>query len=106
MDACVSAVIEKVQATERFPTGIAKEVYEGTLPGDKLRELIVDLHVWMGECECLRAPHEDAGAPRRFHRDVRREQRRAGWAMFEERVQLWEKNPCAYHVHGETSRCV
>jgi hypothetical protein len=34
---------------DRYPTGIATEVYNYTAPGDKLRSLVVDLHVWRGE---------------------------------------------------------
>lgn len=44
-NACVTALIEKVQETEHFPTGIASEVYACTRPGDRLRNLLVDLHV-------------------------------------------------------------
>lgn len=105
LDACVSALIAKVQDTGRFPTGIAGEVYMGTAPGDKLRKLIVDLHVYMGECECLREPHEDARGPKAFLRDVQREKRRASDILRRPRVQPWESDPCMYHVHGEMTWC-
>lgn len=103
--ACVTALIEKVQETERFPTGIASEVYLYTAPGDKLRELLVDLHVWVGQGECLKPPHEDAEAPMEFHRHVRRELRRAGDAVYGETVGLWETDRCAYHTHDSTAVC-
>lgn len=104
-NACVTALIEKVQATERFPTGIASEVYTYTSQGDKLRELIVDLHVWMGESTCLQAPHEDADAPMEFHQHARREARRAGGAVYKCVVYPWETDPCAYHEHSVTKIC-
>ena len=44
----IDALVEKVAETESYPTGMATEVYESTEPHDKLRRLIVDLHVWMG----------------------------------------------------------
>jgi hypothetical protein len=34
---------------DRSPTGLATEVYAHTTQGDKLRALLVDLHVWKGK---------------------------------------------------------
>lgn len=104
-NACVTALIEKVQESERFPTGIAGEVYKYTSPGDKLRKLLVHLHVCVGRGECLKPPHEDADAPMEFHRNVRGELRRAGDAVHGEHVPLWETDRCAYHTHVSTRIC-
>ena len=103
-NACVTAIIEKVKATERFPTGIASEVYANTLSRDSLRRLLVDLHVWTGEGKCVLPPHEDADGPRTFLRDVRLELRKTR-RLREEQEAPWEVDRCAYHVHEETKKC-
>jgi len=103
-NACVTAIIEKVKATERFPTGIACEVYANTLSRDSLRRLIVHLHVWIGEGDCVYPPHEDADGPRTFLRDVRLELRKTR-RLREEQEAPWEVDRCAYHVHEVTERC-
>lgn len=100
-NASIKALIEKVKVTERFPTGIAGEVYTYTEPGDKLRCLVVDLHVWMGEGRCLVEPHEDAEGPVEFLRDVIAEMAEAN----EGGERLWETEGCAYHEHRFTGRC-
>lgn len=56
-NACLTAIIETVTDTDRFPSGVATEVYEFTQAGDRLRRLIVDLHVWFGKGLCIRHPH-------------------------------------------------
>lgn len=104
-NAAVTALIEKVKETERFPTGLAGEVYTYTQTGDKLRALIVDLHVWLGAGTCLVAPHEDAEGPVEFLQDVIAEMAEAGGKAREDGERLWESDPCAYHEHRVTSRC-
>lgn len=104
-NAAITALIEKVKAAERFPTGIAGEVYTFTKPADKLRCLVVDLHVWKEEGGCLRAPHEDAAGPLEFMRDVIAEMAEADGAWKEEGERLLERDACAYHTHTETERC-
>ena len=42
-------MISNSHSQDRYPTGLATELYARTPPGDKLRSLIVDLHVWKGK---------------------------------------------------------
>lgn len=102
-NACVTSLIEKVKGTERFPTGIASEVYAYTEPGDRLRELIVRLHVQIGEGTCIEAPHEDAEGPVQFLADVRRRLRKAKLTNWEYKKE-W-KDACRFHRHLNTESC-
>lgn len=48
-NAAVSALVEKMIEIDRYPTGIASEVYACTPRDDNLRRFIVDLHVYKGQ---------------------------------------------------------
>lgn len=48
-NAAINAVVQKVEDEEEYPTGLASDVYRYTAPGDRLRRLIVDFHVWKGQ---------------------------------------------------------
>jgi hypothetical protein len=41
---------------QRYPTGLANEVYSHTVHGDRLRALLVDLRVWKGKGAILKKP--------------------------------------------------
>ena len=104
-NAAVTALIEKVKESEHFPTGLAGGVYAYTQAGDKLRALIVDLHVWLEAGTCLVALHEDAEGPVEFLQDVTAEMAEAGGQVPEDGEKLWESDPCACHEHRVTARC-
>ncbi|KAM0722925.1 hypothetical protein Q7P37_001123 [Cladosporium fusiforme] len=106
-NAVVDGLLEKVGEADRYPTGLATEVYTHTAPGDKLRALIVDLHVWKGQGTGVRAPHDDASGPPEFTQDVLHGLTAAGGAVYSQEVPMpWEVEGCEkYHVHGETERC-
>lgn len=96
-----------MRETERYPTGLASDVYQYTGREDRLRKLIVDLHVWIGEGECLREPHEDARGPRRFKKEVREalETHCYAWRDPEDKAP-WEMDLCGqYHRHEATRVC-
>lgn len=59
-NASIDAIIEKMTISDRYPTGIASEVYRFTPAGDDLRGLLVDVHVWRGRGTWVKAPHDDA----------------------------------------------
>lgn len=116
---------------DRSPTGLATEVYAHTQPGDKLRALLVDLHVWKGGHltpprtnkhspppstsltssipglgTWILPPHDDANGPMYFRREVRTSMRSAGSAIHDPDVAMpWEVNLCQYHVHADTPVC-
>lgn len=105
-NACISAIVEKVKETERFPSGIASDVYEYTTEGDKLRKLIVDLHVWFGKGSCIKKPHEDADGPKEFLQDVINGLALAGPEIHDEEIEMpWERNVCRYHTHSVWAQC-
>ena len=104
-NAAITAIIEKVKETDRFPSGVATEVYEYTEQGDRLRRLIVDLHVWFGKGSCIRRSHQDADGPREFLQDVVQGLAVAGPDVYDPEIGMpWELR-CAYHLHNHTQRC-
>lgn len=124
-NAAINALIQKVEEEEEYPTGLAADVYRSTAPGDKLRRLIVDFHVWKGQGTLndvllgeacidsitgvwLRKPHEDAEGPPEFLADVAAATKRAGSAVKWDHVQVpWVMTPCGrYHEHVHTPGCV
>lgn len=110
---------------DRYPTSIAAEVYSQTAPSDKLRSLIVDLHVWKGKQSTwilstwkyhikpltgqgtgVRPPHDDASGPAEFMQDVLHGLADAGSDAYDPEVPMpWEKDSCKYHVHTLTEPC-
>jgi len=105
-NAAVSALIEKMTESDRYPTGIASEVYACTPRDDNLRRFIVDLHVYKGQGSWIRAPHGDADAPREFIQDVINGLAVAGSSIYEDDVQMpWDRGICEYHKHTVTPRC-
>ena len=106
-NAAIDGIIEKMTASDRYPTGIASEVYQYTAGGDRLRELLVDVHVWKGRGTWMQAPHDDATAPVQFLQDVIQGLASAGSKIHAEEVIVpWEEKPCAfYHVHVATQKC-
>jgi hypothetical protein len=81
-------------------------VYAQTSHGDKLRALLVDLHVWKGEGTWINAPHDDANGPVYFRRDVRRGVRKAGAALEDRDLAMpWKVDLCQYHIHETTGAC-
>ncbi|GAB7325194.1 hypothetical protein MBLNU13_g09269t2 [Cladosporium sp. NU13] len=105
-NAVVDGIVEKMAEADRSPTGLATEVYAHTQPGDKLRALLVDLHVWKGLGTWIQPPHDDANGPMYFRREVRTSVREAGSAIHDADVPMpWEDDPCQYHVHNDTAVC-
>ncbi|KAF7195516.1 hypothetical protein HII31_03110 [Pseudocercospora fuligena] len=114
---CIDALIEKCTLTDRFPTGMATEIYErlkaceglsagsGADEAEKLRKLYVDLHVWgmQGVFTAtlryglsstnpfagsgIHAPHDDAHGPAQLHRDVSRGIEKAGPRIHEQDIK-------------------
>ena len=93
--------------SDRYPTGIASEVCSTTTPGDNLRELLVDVHVWKGRGTGVKPPHGDAQASARFLQDVITGLATAGAEAYEDEVEMsWEEAPCAYyHTYNATGLC-
>ena len=106
-NASIDAIIEKMVISDRYPTGIASEVYQFTPTGDNLRELLVDVHVWKGRGTWVKAPHDDATGPMEFLQDVIGGLGTAGPEIHEADAEMpWEEAPCAYyHVHEATGQC-
>jgi hypothetical protein len=106
-NASIDAIIEKMTVSERYPTGIASEVYQHTNTGDNLRELLVDVHVWQGQGTWVKAPHDDATGPMEFLHDVIQGLATAGGDIYEEDAEVpWQEAPCLYyHVYEVTGRC-
>lgn len=106
-NASITAVVEKMTELDRYPTGIASDVYQYTQPGDKLRQLLVDLHVWRGQGTWIKPPHGDADAPKEFLQDVIGGLARVGSDIYEADAEMpWEANGCAYHTHAGGERCM
>ena len=105
-NAYISAIIENVTETLRFPSGIATEVYQFTQSGDNLRKLIVDLHVWSGKGTSIQRPREDADGPKEILQDVTGGLAAAGARFHDPDMQMpWTLDECAYHSHDGTGRC-
>ena len=105
-NASIDAILEKMEDAEWYPTGVASEVYAYTSPGDNLRKLIVDMHVWCGQGTWIDAPHDDANGPVEFLQDVIRGMAKEGSDIYEKDVKMpWETNGCAYHTHLVTAKC-
>ena len=104
-NASISAIIEKMIEVDRYPTGIASEVYDLTKDGDELRKLLTDIHVWRGQGTWLKPPHGDADAPKEFLQDVITGLVKAGSELYEDVAMPWVKNGCVYHSHQVTDRC-
>ncbi|CZT24558.1 uncharacterized protein RCC_10283 [Ramularia collo-cygni] len=107
-NAAINALVQKVEEEEEYPTGLAADVYRHTSPGDKLRRLIVDFHVWKGQGEWLCFPHEDAHGPEEFLADVAAATKRAGAMVYWDHMKSpWETFLCTrYHQHAHTQGCV
>ncbi|KAK3725079.1 hypothetical protein LTR37_000590 [Vermiconidia calcicola] len=105
----ITCIIEKMGEADRYPTGIASEVYACTPAGDGLRELIVDVHVWKGHGTWISAPHDDADAPKELFTDVIAALAKVGGEIHEEGALMpWEgrgKECMRYHAHEGTARC-
>ena len=106
-NAAIDAIVEKGTEGDSWPTGLANEVYNYTSPGDRLRKLIVDIHVWRGVGEWVWAPHDDANGPAEFMRDITLSMGGAGAELYEDdAVMPWEKDLCGeYHEHAGSARC-
>lgn len=119
-DAVIDAIIEKADgdtdasASRRhlsLPVDQAKKVYDNTVGSAKLRELIVDFHVYGFKGETLKTgagarPSPDVNAPKEFLQDVLQEVLRAGGDLYAKKKTLpWIEKPCAYHEHGEDKPC-
>ena len=105
-NASIDAIIEKMADTDRYPTGIASEVYQFTSEGDNLRELLVDVHVWKGLGKWVRKPHDDAEGPMEFLQDVIQGLATAGEKIYDPEADMpWEGGTCYYHVHEVTGMC-
>ncbi|KAF2156045.1 hypothetical protein K461DRAFT_310592 [Myriangium duriaei CBS 260.36] len=64
-NAVAEAMCKKWRVERRWPLGYASKVYKETTPGSKLRQMIVDFHVYLGKGEMLPtvdAMDVDAGA--------------------------------------------
>ncbi|KAI5369602.1 hypothetical protein Slin15195_G004770 [Septoria linicola] len=105
----IDSIVEKVDETDRYPTDLATEVWESTSEGDRLRKLIVDLHVWKGQGTGVRRPHADQDGPDAFLDMVRLGLQRAGHRVSLASItQPWETagSRCAvYHSHKRTEYC-
>lgn len=106
-NASIDALIEKMMISDRYPTGIASEVYQWTPAGNNLRSLLVDIHVWKGRGFFVKPPHDDASGPMEFLQDVINELAAAGGKIHEDGVSMpWEDAPCVfYHEHDATAQC-
>lgn len=105
-NASTTAIIEKMKELDWYLTGIASEVYQYTQPDDKLRQLLVDLHVWKGQGSWIKPPHGDADAPKEFLQDVIAGLTRVGSDMYEADAEMpWEVDGCAYHTHARGEPC-
>ena len=105
-NACIDAIIEKMDEIDRYPTGIASEVYQFTQNGDSLRKLIVDVHVLRGYGKWVRHPHDDAEGPVEFLQDVINGLATVGEKMYDfESALPWEVDRCLYHSHEVTEKC-
>ena len=93
-NACIDAIIEKMIEIDRYPTGIASEVYPFTSTGDKLRKLIVDVHVWKGMGNWVRLPHDDANGPIVFMQDVIAGLAKAGGRIYGDSEMPWDGGVC------------
>lgn len=106
-NSCIDAIIEKIKTEDWYPTGMAPEIYEYTEEGDKLRKLIVDMHVEKGFGQWTEAPHDDALGPLEFKQDVIKGLGASlsgnGWSGAGE--EPWVVDKCAYHSHELTARC-
>lgn len=105
-NACIDAIIEKMTESDRYPTGIASEVYQFTPAGDKLRKLLVDVHVRKGLGKWVKRPHDDADGPMEFLQDVIQGLATAGEKLYDlDWVMPWEATTCFYHTHRGSGRC-
>ena len=104
-NASIDAMIDKMEEVDRYPTGIASEVYTYTEPGDKLRQVIVDVHVWKGLSTWIKPPHDDANGPKDFFQDVVQGMQAAGVNLYDENAPMPWDSQCAYHSHALTSKC-
>ncbi|KXT03573.1 hypothetical protein AC578_10008 [Pseudocercospora eumusae] len=116
---CIDALIEKCSLSDRFPTGMATEIYERLKPSDgpragageaeKLRKLYVDFHVWGMQGSGIHAPHDDAHGPAQLHRDVSRGIAKARPGIDEQDIKApWEitsRRCLNYHTHRYTHHC-
>lgn len=106
-NAAIDAIVEKMTISDRYPTGLASEVYQGTSKGDNLRKLLVDVHLWKGLGTWLGAPHDDSSGPTEFKQEVYTLYRAASTEIFYEDAEMpWEESTCLhYHVHENTAPC-
>ncbi|KAK5168059.1 uncharacterized protein LTR77_006627 [Saxophila tyrrhenica] len=106
-NAALSGMVEKTIAADRYPTGIASDVYAHTSSGDKLRKLIVDFHVWKGLGGWIKAPHDDSNGPVEFIRDVVTSMADAGGHIYREDCEApWAQDLCGvYHLHEASEKC-
>lgn len=108
----ISSFIEKVSSDPEewhYPTGLATEVWASTVENDKLRTLLIDLHIWVGKGAGIdeTGGHEDRFGPQEFKHAV-------AMGVLKERKKMemqgvkapWEEDVCRrYHVHVETEMC-
>lgn len=111
-NAVISAFIEKVSSDPdewHYPTGLASEIWSSTEESDKLRTLLVDLHIWVGKGAGIdeASGHEDRFGPREFKHAVAMGVLRERKEMEMQGVKApWEEDVCRrYHVHVETEMC-
>ena len=104
-NASITALIEKMQEIDRYPTGLASEVYQFTSKCDGLRQLIIDVHVWKGLGSWVKAPHDDATALVEFLQDVIKALAAEGANIQDPDAEMPWHVKCAYDVHGSAEVC-
>jgi len=111
-NAIVDAMIKRVVATNRFPTGEACKLYAGTTTSSIMRRLLVDFYVWVGQPDWLEEESEPGArgditdASKQFFIDI------AMGLMKHDRfgkdkvaIRPWIKGRCQYHEHEGEPRC-
>ncbi|CAK4033519.1 Hypothetical predicted protein [Lecanosticta acicola] len=107
----IDSIIDKVEEDadeQHYPTGLANEVWTGTKTGDKLRKLIVDLHIWVGKGHGIdeQGQHDDRNGPMDFKHKVAMGVLKNRQAIYDSEIKApWEVNACQYHAHLSTQPC-
>ncbi|KAF2223116.1 hypothetical protein BDZ85DRAFT_263013 [Elsinoe ampelina] len=98
----IDAMFEKLQSDGDAPLILAEGIYSHTPPGDPLRRMLVDLHVYLWHGECIEsAGATDAQNEADFMYQVAKELLAVNArGPLKDAAKPWDLDGCRYHIHG------
>lgn len=102
---CVIDAIADLTVESHRALASVTEVDDNTLPGDKLRMLVVDMHVWSAHPGWIRETTWDG--PKEYWKQRCSEMVKVGETKYaKDSKHPWIVHRCRYHTHGDGKKCM